>query len=435
MGSIKPTEDNQDLLLKMYHQLSELMSYLDNIVTAFLQSRHQLTNHELFINFRESSEKINDKLSQPLGKDRKENVRIAISLALEFAILYTQLIQIQLFIKQIEIVEVRESILIDSTSQSIEKALFKLIEFENHNILSQFGYDKYSNELIAQTKADIDRIMKLRDQHLENEESEEGTIYLFKNGKRIMSDYEFLEHTGLDKTFKAKGISFPPLHNAEILKASRLERFEQAKIKLIEERRIDQVETSELDLNIIYCMWLKSELLKIEQWTSNTFPNGDKKPIGLSNSNRIEVFKYKTFINTEIELTEQRINPQSQKIVWKGNSEKIIESLNEFSFTNYLQSHNYNELHIQELINSHSGKELVPYTLALLNEIGYLTFFFNEFTTTKLEGYKKLAEIFDSSERRIKGNVLVLNPKSIEDTTQYTSYTYSEMIRKELEGR
>jgi hypothetical protein len=76
----------------------------------------------------------------------------------------------------------------------------------------------------------------------------------------------------------------------------------------------------------------------------------------------------------------------------------------------------------------------MPYTIALLSELKYLKYFFDEFTTTKAEGYKKLSKVFESQERRIKGNINVLNENSKEDAAQYTSHTFLKSISKSLKG-
>ncbi len=116
----------------------------------------------------------------------------------------------------------------------------------------------------------------------------------------------------------------------------------------------------------------------------------------------------------------------------KEKTEVIINGLNEYHFSEYLSKNKFKAEGIYQLIKVHSGRELMPYTIALLNEIGYLDYFFNEFTKTKTEGFKKLGEVFAESERRIKGNVYVLIPQSEENPSQYTSSQYKKTIQKEL---
>jgi hypothetical protein len=70
----------------------------------------------------------------------------------------------------------------------------------------------------------------------------------------------------------------------------------------------------------------------------------------------------------------------------------------------------------------------------LLSEIGFLKYFFDEFTKTKREGFKIFAEVFSVAERRIKGNINILNPNSTEDPVTYTSINYKKEVQKELKG-
>lgn len=116
------------------------------------------------------------------------------------------------------------------------------------------------------------------------------------------------------------------------------------------------------------------------------------------------------------------------------NTTQVLNALNEYKFTEFLKEKNINEVQIFELISNHSGRELMPYTIALLKETKYLDYFFNEFTKTKAEGFEKLAKIFNVNERRIKGNVNILNEGSNEDAAQYTSNQHIESIQNKLKG-
>ncbi len=113
-------------------------------------------------------------------------------------------------------------------------------------------------------------------------------------------------------------------------------------------------------------------------------------------------------------------------------SELVINGLNEYKFFDYLESHNFKTESIYKTIKKHSGKELISYTIALLKELGYLDYFFKEFTKTKSEGFKKLGKVFGVNQRRIKGNVNILNPKSTENPLQFTSYEHIDKIRSRL---
>ncbi len=111
----------------------------------------------------------------------------------------------------------------------------------------------------------------------------------------------------------------------------------------------------------------------------------------------------------------------------------ITSELDNYQFSEFLASKGINKELISDLMNEHSGKELMPYSIALLNEIGFLKTFLTRFKP-KENAYKKLAAIFDVDPRRIRGNVTILNPKSKEDPTQYGSISYVDSIKERLSG-
>lgn len=113
---------------------------------------------------------------------------------------------------------------------------------------------------------------------------------------------------------------------------------------------------------------------------------------------------------------------------------KVINGLNEYKFTEFLRQKDIDEDKIYQLINKHSGKTIMPFTIALLSEIDFLDYFFMNLNKYKNEGFKKLAMVFDVNARRIKGNVNILTKGSKEDISQYTSYQYVDYIREELKG-
>src|SRR5712675_3554027 len=68
----------------------------------------------------------------------------------------------------------------------------------------------------------------------------ENRIYFIKNGKQVMSSWDFLTSTGLVKSVKDKhGVTINPTHNFKLLKLVRLQFFENAKQKFIEERTLN----------------------------------------------------------------------------------------------------------------------------------------------------------------------------------------------------
>ena len=163
MGSKELAKVNSDDFIDGLNGLKHALSAIEDGINDLLKLKIQLRNNEFFTQLYELIEKIKNIFVRIAENNNKLSLELTFELVIQFAHLHIQLVQVQIIINNLRIVEVRESIIVDSTAQSIEKALLKLIEFENHNILHQFGYDKYSNELIDKTKADIDRIMKLKE--------------------------------------------------------------------------------------------------------------------------------------------------------------------------------------------------------------------------------------------------------------------------------
>jgi len=141
----------------------------------------------------------------------------------------------------------------------------------------------------------------------EEEENDGGRIYLYKKGKKVMSDWKFLETTGTVGRLAKAGITFNPIHDFDKLKPFRLEKYEVAKKSFIEEREMNEVKTGDFELNVHLFSWFRSELLVIEQWLSDTYPKGQKKNKP-STSDQIEILKYKQHVNSEMQRLKELIN-------------------------------------------------------------------------------------------------------------------------------
>jgi hypothetical protein len=131
-------------------------------------------------------------------------------------------------------------------------------------------------------------------------------IYFVKNGKRQMSDWDFLKQTGTLERFEKAGFSLNPTHDFEQLKPVRLSKYETAKQGFIEERKINRITTTDFELNLFYIAWLKGELKVIEGWLLGSEINGKRRLP--STSDQIEILKYKQFVNTELSNAEGLVN-------------------------------------------------------------------------------------------------------------------------------
>jgi|GEM_PF-1011513 len=143
------------------------------------------------------------------------------------------------------------------------------------------------------------------------------------------------------------------------------------------------------------------------------------------------------WLNDEIAFIE-RITPiienlPEQPIVkFDDNTTRIIKAFNEYGFQEFLRKSYFDPNKIYDLIAENSGREFLPYTICLLNELAYIDYFMKEYVKTKEKAYKIFGEILNADPRRIRGNINVLNPRSNENPSQYTSGSYTETIKKKL---
>ncbi len=112
----------------------------------------------------------------------------------------------------------------------------------------------------------------------------------------------------------------------------------------------------------------------------------------------------------------------------------IWDKLQPYKLSTFLQTKEITDDQFKDLLEKHSGREIMPYCIALLHEIGYLTYFFNNFCTNKGDRVNKLMKVFDRTFRKISGNITILGAKSEENSSEYPSIKYIETVRKELIG-
>lgn len=163
-------------------------------------------------------------------------------------------------------------------------------------------------------------------------EKDDDRIYFIKDGKRQMSGFDWI--TEIEKARGEINISdkILPTHNFEMLKAHRLKNvFEPEKAKLIEENRINKMDTDEADIKLLYIQFLKDELKYADDWTARI---SNLRTKILYKADLIQIEKYKVFISEEIKKQEATIKlppPKKQSIsfVWKDNAEIELPKLHQ----------------------------------------------------------------------------------------------------------
>lgn len=123
---------------------------------------------------------------------------------------------------------------------------------------------------------------------------------------------------------------------------------------------------------------------------------------------------------TKNELTNEVFIPE------KSKSEILYIELSNVGFNSLprvkeLDSKNKVESLIELIVSNKT-----PYQIAMLNYLGLLDFLF-EFGT-KENSYRNLAKILNVPDRVIKGNCLVLNPKSSENRNNYTAHLHKKEV-------
>lgn len=115
---------------------------------------------------------------------------------------------------------------------------------------------------------------------------------------------------------------------------------------------------------------------------------------------------------------------------------RIIEGLNEYGFADYLIKKSFKPEDIFRLLISHSGREQLPYSIALFYAIGYIEYFIKEYHAgIKEKSFISMARIFNVNKRVIKGHVnILINENCLEDSTRFTSHNYLNTVQKQLEG-
>jgi predicted nucleic-acid-binding protein len=83
-----------------------------------------------------------------------------------------------------------------------------------------------------------------------------------------------------------------------------------------------------------------------------------------------------------------------------------------------------------DYIINHLSQNDIPYIVAYLKLLEFDKFLLENYCKTKENMYLTISKILKKSKRIIKGNYLVLNPKSNEDRIRYTSHKYINQVSK-----
>lgn len=114
----------------------------------------------------------------------------------------------------------------------------------------------------------------------------------------------------------------------------------------------------------------------------------------------------------------------------RTKEELLTDKLNKYNFLDLPKVKALNQSSQDQLIKLISSQN-TPYQIAIFNYLDFIKHLLEEHFKTKKKLYKGIAQILNSQERTIKGNILVLNSKSKENRQRYTAHIHKEQVEKE----
>jgi len=85
-----------------------------------------------------------------------------------------------------------------------------------------------------------------------------------------------------------------------------------------------------------------------------------------------------------------------------------------------------------KLIDLISNNDL-PYNIAMIDFLGFIEHLKAKYFPTKDKLNKAVANLFDVTDRAVKGNINVLNPVSREDRSRYTADQQKKVVIKDYQ--
>ena len=199
------------------------------------------------------------------------------------------------------------------------------------------------------------------------EERKDTDICYIKDGIKVMNEWDFFNKIGWIEKFKQDGLIFNPTHNFDKLKPFRIDLFNERKNNFIDERKTNNLNTTDYDLNAFYIVWLYNEIKVINQWLSGNDINGNKKRRRLSTSDQIETSKYKVFIENEIEKMNQILNPADK---YYNEFFKIIDNSANMSIFDFKTTLNHTTQKFKtEIITNLENKDTERLALSYIERI------------------------------------------------------------------
>jgi hypothetical protein len=184
----------------------------------------------------------------------------------------------------------------------------------------------------------------------------------------------------------------------------------------IEKRKSNGLNTTNEDK-----LYIKNNLLIKELETATNWLKNQTEILNIT-----ELDKYINYINTEIEKTK-KIDLTTIKPETKTNTLKLkLEEYGFFELIKVEQLTKPNQHRLVELISTND----LPYSIAMLEYLGFLKHLENEYFKIKDKLHKAVAELFKVDARTVKGNINVLNEFSNEKRERYTADKQKQIVIK-----
>lgn len=241
---------------------------------------------------------------------------------------------------------------------------------------------------------------------------------------KIMTAYGLdllIEHFGLDEYYRQK--MNDAFYEMEIVAGLQwIANFFNNFRRRIEQIRADYLPGRKLDA----LAKLKEELNRLQQISNEEVMELELK------RHRKYIPEYLALIDSEM----QKCIPYIDSLVLNKQGAEIER------FRSLLQPQGFFQLPLVAALKSEFNKEALlkllyenelPYQIAMLHFLGFLTFIHEIQHFSKEQIYHFLAEVFQANHRAIKGNILVLDGYSKENRTRYTSYMHQESVKSDYQ--
>jgi len=234
------------------------------------------------------------------------------------------------------------------------------------------------------------------------------------------------------------------------------ERFLYSKIKQIwnviktQQFDITTIQKSNVDFSIdksykestFILFYLLSAMIKccleVQEHFENSINEADFKDIPDYYTELLQIqVPEETYISKVVQI---EIKPQPIELDNKNTDFKVqIIQDNYTQFMEAVQLYQFAELPKFKALTPNNQRHLVtklvgektPYAVAMLNFLEYPLWLKSKYSLNKEQQYKHIANAIKSAVRVVKGNFLVLNPESKEDSTIYTAIQYTKNVEKD----